>query len=468
MTRQAFPAALTLGVLLTAPAARAADPTKQECVAANDAAQDLRQSGKLRLAREKLAVCAATSCPGVVRDDCTQRLAEVDSAMPHVVFAAKDAAGDDLGDVKVTIDGAPLADKLDGSSLKVDPGPHVFVFTWEGHPSVTKKLVLAEHDQARREVVAFGGAETPHVESAQAARPASDAPASQTETSHLPGPPLLSWVAFGVGGVGLAVGVIAGVTRWRQALDARGGVRQRRRDGDARRRAYVGDLDGFPHSSTNVVDGGLRRRRARRRGRRGALVHGAEGGQHDGGPPMARTRIGKGSPGVSRTMRRQSSRPARTGGGRTRGALPFLSDWTLAASSADGGSSDAPAGLAEGGGEGGPAGDAADASLATEEGGTEASTSDATLGDSPGPDGAADGPEDALDAALCIPQAVRCSNNGVQTCTSGGVWAAPVDCGNQACVSGVCVGVPAAPPAPPSAWAQGSRPVAALEPGARR
>jgi hypothetical protein len=191
-----------LCVSLAASPARAADPTKQECVEANDAAQDLRQSGRLRRAREKLAVCAAASCPGVVRDDCTQRLAEVDSAMPHIVFAAKDAAGNDLVDVKVTIDGAPLADRLDGSSLKVDPGPHVFVFAWKGHPAVTKRLVLAEHDQARREVVVFGGAEAPHVESASpgAARAAAGSGGSGIDRKT---------IAFAVGGAGVA-GLVVG------------------------------------------------------------------------------------------------------------------------------------------------------------------------------------------------------------------------------------------------------------------
>jgi len=202
MNLHALPAALTLGALLTASAARAADPTKQECVEANDAAQDLRQSGKLRQAREKLAVCASASCPGVVRDDCTQRLAELDSAMPHIVFAAKDSAGNDLVDVKVTIDGAPLADRLDGSSLKVDPGPHVFAFTWEGHPAVTKKLVLAEHDQARREVIVFGNAETPHVESASpgAAPVAAGSGGSGIDRKT---------IAFAVGGAGVA-GLVVG------------------------------------------------------------------------------------------------------------------------------------------------------------------------------------------------------------------------------------------------------------------
>jgi hypothetical protein len=202
MTRHALPAALTLGVLLTSPGARAADPTKQDCVAANDAAQDLRQSGKLRQAREKLAVCASASCPGVVRDDCAQRITEVDSAMPHIVFAAKDTAGNDLVDVKVTMDAAPLADRLDGSSLKVDPGPHVFIFTWEGHLSVSKKLVLAEHDQARREIVAFGGPETPHVQSASPATAPAAAGAGSSGLDR-------KTIAFAVGGAGVA-GIIVG------------------------------------------------------------------------------------------------------------------------------------------------------------------------------------------------------------------------------------------------------------------
>ena len=204
MTRHPFPAALTLCILLAASPARAVDPTKQECVEANDAAQDLRQSGKLRQAREKLAICASASCPGVVRDDCTQRLAELDSAMPHIVFSARDASGNDLVDVKVTIDGARLTDSLDGSSLKVDPGPHVFVFSWGRHPAVTKRLVLAEHDQARREVVVFRAAETPHVE------PASPATAPAVADSGGSGIDRKT-IAFAVGGAGVAGVIVGGI-----------------------------------------------------------------------------------------------------------------------------------------------------------------------------------------------------------------------------------------------------------------
>jgi hypothetical protein len=55
-----------------------ADPTKQECVDANEAGQTLRQSGDLRAAHDEFAACLASSCPVPVRLDCADRLAEVD------------------------------------------------------------------------------------------------------------------------------------------------------------------------------------------------------------------------------------------------------------------------------------------------------------------------------------------------------------------------------------------------------
>jgi len=198
MNLAALPVALALSLSLVASRARAADPTKQECVAANDAAQDLRQVGKLRQAREKLAACAAAGCPGVVRDDCTQRLAEVDSAMPHIVFAAKDGKGNDLVDVKVTMDGAPIADKLDGASLKIDPGLHVFAFAWRGHPVLTKSLVLAEHDQARQEQIVFGSTDAARGEPAEAVSSGTDRKT-------------IAFAVGGAGGVALVVGSVFGL-----------------------------------------------------------------------------------------------------------------------------------------------------------------------------------------------------------------------------------------------------------------
>jgi hypothetical protein len=44
-------------------------------------------------------------------------MADLERAQPTVVFDVKDDAGNDLTDVKVTVDGNPLADKLTGTAL---------------------------------------------------------------------------------------------------------------------------------------------------------------------------------------------------------------------------------------------------------------------------------------------------------------------------------------------------------------
>jgi hypothetical protein len=128
-------------------------PTKAECVAANESGQDLRQSGKLHEARTSLAACLAPSCPGPVREDCAQRLAEVDQAVPTVVLVANDAAGRDLSAVRVTMDGTPWLEKLDGKASAVDPGAHRFRFETDGLPAKEETFVISEGEKNRRILV---------------------------------------------------------------------------------------------------------------------------------------------------------------------------------------------------------------------------------------------------------------------------------------------------------------------------
>jgi hypothetical protein len=60
----------------------------------------------------------------MVRDDCTQRLDELNRQLPTIVFDGKDAAGGDVIAVSVTVDGRLLTERLDGAPLEVDPeGP---------------------------------------------------------------------------------------------------------------------------------------------------------------------------------------------------------------------------------------------------------------------------------------------------------------------------------------------------------
>jgi hypothetical protein len=131
-------------------------PTREECIAASEESQALRKDSKLLDARKQAMICIAASCPQMVRDDCTQRILELDNVTPTLVFDAEGEDGADLADVVVTVDGKVLVEKLDGTPLLVDPGPHEFTFQAAGKPSVAKRLVVKEGEKGRRETILLG------------------------------------------------------------------------------------------------------------------------------------------------------------------------------------------------------------------------------------------------------------------------------------------------------------------------
>ena len=153
--------AVVLALVCVVTDARADDPTKEQCFSANETAQSLRQAGKFEPARTQLLICIAKSCSVAVRDDCNERLNDLVKATPTIVFTAKGAGDADLLAVKVTMDGAPLADSLDGTALTVEPGEHTFEFTTDGYAAVSKKLVVREGVKGRQETIAFGSSAIP-------------------------------------------------------------------------------------------------------------------------------------------------------------------------------------------------------------------------------------------------------------------------------------------------------------------
>ncbi len=197
----------------TASAAEPAkDPTKRECVVANETGQDLRQSGKLTEARSALAVCMAERCPRPVREDCAQRLSEIEAALPTLVFAAKDGDGRDLSAVRVTVDGKPLLEALDGTATAIDPGEYLFTFEADGLPSTATSIVVREGDKNRRIQVVLGSSDAPLKEGAPPApltSSSSTADTSRPASSGLFGGSTQRTVGFALG-VGGVVGVVTG------------------------------------------------------------------------------------------------------------------------------------------------------------------------------------------------------------------------------------------------------------------
>ncbi len=122
---------------------------KVACVTAAETAQQQRSEGKLRDARLSLHLCARDVCPALVRNDCTQWLTEIEASLPTIVLRATGPRGQDVTDIKVSLDGQALADKVDGLPLEVDPGPHVLTAVRPGSRPVRQELTFYTNQRNR-------------------------------------------------------------------------------------------------------------------------------------------------------------------------------------------------------------------------------------------------------------------------------------------------------------------------------
>jgi hypothetical protein len=201
ITTPAATAGLALVAMLVAHPRRALAQDADACIASNESAISLRKDGHLIDSRKELAQCAAPACPDPIRSSCEQRLAEVDRAVPRIVFQVKDGAGNDVSAVKLTVDGQPREERP-GAAISLDPGQHDFTFEGPGMPVVQKTLVLVEGVKDRSETVVLGRA-APATVSVEPREAASSRGVGTQRT--------LGLIVSGAGIVGLAVGTVFGV-----------------------------------------------------------------------------------------------------------------------------------------------------------------------------------------------------------------------------------------------------------------
>jgi hypothetical protein len=133
---------------------------------------------------------------------------ETEALVPTVVFAAKDASGEDVLGVKVSLDGGdPI--ELTGTAIAVDPGVHTFAFTAPGAKPIEKKLVIREGEKARQEKITFADLNpSPAVAVAQASTP--PPPSQQAQASTWSNQKTAALVVGGVGVAGIVVGAALG------------------------------------------------------------------------------------------------------------------------------------------------------------------------------------------------------------------------------------------------------------------
>jgi len=189
----------------------AAAQTKEQCAVAAEQGQKLRDERKLVDSRAKFLLCASEACPGVVRKDCVNWLADTDGRMPSVVFRAQ-AGTRTLSTARVIVDGQRLLEGLDGHAVPMDPGTHKVRFETEGRTPIEQVVIINERERNRTVTATF-----------------EEAPASGEGTSSAAVSPSVDsssgggrTAAFILGGVGLlAAGgaLYLGVTGLRETSD---------------------------------------------------------------------------------------------------------------------------------------------------------------------------------------------------------------------------------------------------------
>ncbi len=115
---------------------------KEACLQAHREGQELRSVSKVLAARNKFLQCAGSTCPPLVQQDCAAWLSEVQLSIPSVVIAAADAGGRELTNVRVRVDGRPIAERLDGKAIELDPGAYHFRFERQGSEPQQIEVVL--------------------------------------------------------------------------------------------------------------------------------------------------------------------------------------------------------------------------------------------------------------------------------------------------------------------------------------
>lgn len=217
--------ALSCAAVLVAPSVALADPVG-DCINANEKAIKLYSDGKLTEALAENAKCAVAACPSSITQTCTSRADQINASLPTIVFEAKDDAGSDLVDVKITVDGVASSQSIT-SLFTLNPGAHKFAFAAAGKVSVEKTYALRQSEKGRRETLVLHDVAkaTPPPQVEQPSVPPTTAPATPastpTDTSTSPASGTGQRIAGGViAGVGLIGGAIIGgifVSMWNDA-----------------------------------------------------------------------------------------------------------------------------------------------------------------------------------------------------------------------------------------------------------
>jgi len=134
------------GILMTcsfgASTAQADDASKTRCTTSYVIAQSLRKAERFADAKAQMLICKET-CPPAFSNECDKWLREIEALPPKVRFVIRDSAGKAVNDVRVSVDGRALVERVDGQPVAVPAGTHVFRFEANGYTAAETRTDVA-------------------------------------------------------------------------------------------------------------------------------------------------------------------------------------------------------------------------------------------------------------------------------------------------------------------------------------
>jgi hypothetical protein len=182
-----------LAIGLSAAPSDARDSAHAACASTYEDALAHQQAGHLREARTLALQCARSAC-GNLQKKCAASAAKLRSEIAWIAPVVTDEKGTPLVDAQVTLDDQPLASRLDGRELPVDPGVHELTVTakvgkWPGHEVTTTRKVMIVQGQRGPVAIALPSSddETPALQAASASDSDSEpSPAKPTASDSSP------------------------------------------------------------------------------------------------------------------------------------------------------------------------------------------------------------------------------------------------------------------------------------------
>jgi len=206
------PLSAALVIVSLTSVARADGDEQAACDAAFSSSDISLRDHKLVAARDELRTCSRAVC-GSMAADCSKQLAAMEARIPAVVFRAE-LAGQSV-DASVQMDQKPLVMQLDGRSVDVDPGSHLFTFTLGNGRKKEVRTTVVESDNGQKVIAVFEA-------TAETDKPRTDStkPPPLAETKPFPYR-TVGYATSAVGIVGLGLGAVFGLVASGKKSDAR-------------------------------------------------------------------------------------------------------------------------------------------------------------------------------------------------------------------------------------------------------